>query len=135
MQIDPYLIFNGDCEAAFKLYEKVLGGQIEAMMTHEGTPAAGHVPPEWGKKIIHARMTVKGQVIMASDAPPEHFKTPQGFSVCIATDAAEGERIFKALSEKGTVTMPFQQTFWAYRFGMCTDRFGMPRMVNCEKGE
>ena len=45
MQINPYLNFKGQCEAAFKFYEKVLGGKIVAMLPHEGTPAAEHVPP------------------------------------------------------------------------------------------
>ena len=134
MQIEPYLLFDGDCEAAIKFYEKVLGGKIEAMMTHEGTEAAAHVPPEWGKKILHACLIVDGQRIMASDAPPGHFQKPQGFSVCLNIEKpADGDRIFKALSENGTVTMPFAQTFWAYRFGMCTDRYGTPWMINCEK--
>ncbi|MGZ5226984.1 MAG: VOC family protein, partial [Burkholderiales bacterium] len=69
MQINPYLLFNGQCEAAFKLYERVLGGKIDAMMTHAGTPAEAHVPPEWRNKIIHARLVVGDEVLMGSDAP------------------------------------------------------------------
>ena len=134
MQIDAYLLFNGDCEVAFRFYEKVLGGKIEAMMPHEGTEAAGYVPAEWGKKILHASMIVDGQRIMASDAPPGRYEKPQGFSVCLNIEKpAEAERIFNALADNGTVTMPFAQTFWAYRFGMCTDRYGTPWMINCEK--
>ena len=133
-QVDPYLLFDGRCEEAIKFYEKTLGGEIEAMMTHEGTEAAAHVPPEWGRKILHACLIVDGQRIMASDCPPGQFEKPQGFSVCLNIEkAADGQRIFNALSDKGTVTMPFSQTFWAYRFGMCTDRFGTPWMINCEK--
>ena len=64
MQLNPYLTFNGQCEAAFKFYEKCLGGKIEAMLTHEGTPAEQGVPPEWRKKILHARLTVGDQVLM-----------------------------------------------------------------------
>jgi PhnB protein len=72
MQLNPYLVFNGNCEAAFKFYEKVLGGKIEAMLPHEGTPAAEHVPPEWRNKIMHARLSVGDKVLMGSDAPPDH---------------------------------------------------------------
>ncbi|MGZ5118529.1 MAG: VOC family protein [Burkholderiales bacterium] len=134
MQINPYLLFNGQCEAAFKLYERVLGGKIDAMMTHAGTPAEAHVPPEWRNKIIHARLVVGDEVLMGSDAPPDRFQKPQGFSVSIQINKpADAERIFKALAENGTVQMPFEQTFWAFRFGMCVDRFGIPWMVNCEK--
>jgi len=134
MQLNPYLTFNGQCEAAFKFYEKCLGGKIEAMLTHEGTPAEQQVPPEWRKKILHARLTVGDQVLMASDAPPDRYEKPQGFSVSLNIDnAGEAERIFRALSENGSVQMPLQQTFWAVRFGMLVDRFGTPWMVNCEK--
>jgi len=131
MQLDSYLFFN-QCEAAFKFYAQVLGGKIEAMMTHAGTPAEEQVPAEWRDKILHARLVVGDQALMASDAPPGRYDKPQGFSVSIGlTDLPKAERIFNALAENGTVQMPFQPTFWAAGFGMCVDRFGIPWMVNC----
>jgi PhnB protein len=135
MQLNPYLFFNGQCEAAFKFYEKVLGGKIEAMMPHEGTPAEEHVSPEWRQKIMHARLVVGDKVLMGSDAPPDRTDgAMKGFSVTLGVDStAEAERIFNALANKGTVRMPIQQTFWAARFGMLIDRFGTPWMINCEK--
>jgi PhnB protein len=134
MKLNPYLTFNGRCEAAFKFYQQVLGGKIEAMMPHEGTPAAGHVPPEWRSKIMHARLVVGDTVLMGSDAPPAHQQDMQGFSVNIGIDKpADAERVFHALAEKGTVRMPIQETFWAARFGMLVDQFGTPWMINCEK--
>ncbi|HEY7039400.1 MAG TPA: VOC family protein [Methylomirabilota bacterium] len=133
MRVNPYLLFNGQCEAAFKFYADCLGGKIEAMLPHAGTPAEGHVPAEWREKIMHARLSVGEDVIMGSDAPPGHFEQPKGFSVTIQlTDPAEADRIFQRLSEGATVTMPIQQTFWAARFGMLVDRFGTPWMVNCQ---
>ena len=134
MQLNPYLFFNGQCETAFKFYAQLLGGNIIAMMTHAGTPAENQVPPEWREKIIHARMVIGDQVLMGSDAPPGHFQPPQGFSVSLMVDNAEdAERIFHTLAENGTVKMPLQKTFWAIRFGMLVDRFGIPWMVNCEE--
>jgi PhnB protein len=133
MQLNTYLVFNGQCEEAFKFYEQSLGGKIAAMFTHAGTPAAEHVPPEWLNKIMHVRLEVDDSVLMGSDAPPDRYKPPQGFSVNIAVEKPEeAERIFHALAEGGTVGMPLQQTFWAARFGMVVDRFGIPWMVNCE---
>jgi PhnB protein len=133
MQINAYLMFDGNCEEAFRFYERLLGGRVEAMMTHEGTPAAEHVPAQWRAKILHARMTIGDAVLMASDAPPGHFDKPQGFSINIAVeDRQEAERVFAALADGGTVQMPMQQTFWALRFGMVVDRFGTPWMVNCQ---
>jgi PhnB protein len=134
MTLNPYLFFEGNCEEAFKFYEKLLGGKIVAMMPHEGTPAETSVPPEWRKKIIHACMNVAGTMLMASDAPPPHSQKPQGFYVNIGvTTAEEAERIFKALEQGGKVTMAMAETFWAVRFGMVVDRFGTPWMVNCAK--
>ena len=134
MQMNPYVYFNGQCKDAFEFYERCLGGKVEAMLTHAGTPAEAHVPPEWRDKIIHARLAVNGQTIMASDAPPQHYHQPQGFSVALHyKEPAEAERIFHALSENGKITMPMQETFWALRFGMLFDQFGIPWMVNCER--
>nr|AUN36751.1 PhnB protein [uncultured bacterium] len=136
MQINPYLFFSGQCEEAFKFYAKVLGGKIKAMIPHEGTPAEGSVPPEWRKKIMHAYLEAGDAVLMGSDAPPEHFQKPQGFSVSVQiADPAEAERLFEGLSEKGKVTLPIGETFWALRFGMTVDQYGIPWMVNCSKPE
>ncbi len=134
MQMNPYLAFDGNCEEAFKFYEKCLNGKIEAMMPHEGSPIAKDVPPQWLKKIMHARLSFDGQVLMGGDAPPDHYKKPQGFSVSLSIkQPKEAERVFQALSDGGSVQMPLQETFWALRFGMFIDRFGTPWMINCEK--
>ena len=134
MQLSPYLFFNGDCEAAFKFYEECLGGKIEGMMTHAAAPAEQPVATEWRDKILHARMIVGDQVLLASDAPPGHYEKPQGFFVHVQMkDQAEAERIFRELSEGGSVKMPFEPTFWAAGFGMCVDRFGIPWMVQAER--
>lgn len=134
MQLSPYLIFNGDCEAAFKFYEKVLGAKIDCMLTHEGTPAAEQVPAEWRSKILHAHLSLGDQVLMASDMPPGRYSKPGGFSVNISVkDPNEAERIFRELSEGGTIHMPIAETFWSVRFGMLVDRFGIPWMINCEQ--
>jgi PhnB protein len=133
MQLNPYLVFDGRCEAAFNFYQKVLGGKIEAMLPHEGTPAEAHVPPEWRKKIMHARLVVGDKVLMGSDAPPDRYQAMKGFSVTIGlSDPAEAERIFDELAKDGIIHMPIQPTFWASRFGMLVDRFGTPWMINCE---
>lgn len=134
MLLQPYLNFDGDCEAAFRFYAEVLGGRIETMMTHRDSPVAADTPAEWQDKILHAYLKVGDAVLMASDAPPGMYSRPQGLYVSIGlSDPAQAERIFKALADGGTVQMPFEETFWAYRFGMLVDRFGTPWMINCEK--
>ena len=134
MQLNAYLNFNGQCEEAFNFYQQCLGGKIEAMVAHEGTPAAQHVPADWRKKIMHGRLNISGQVLMGADSPPDRYQKPTGFSVSLQIkDPNEAERIFHSLAENGKVGMPIQQTFWAARFGMLVDRFGIPWMVNCDQ--
>ena len=95
---------------------------------------ADQTPREWRDKIMHARLIVSGEVLMGSDAPPDRYEPMKGITVTLGVDEpAEAERIFNALSEGATVQMPIQQTFWAARFGMLTDRFGTPWMINCEQ--
>ena len=134
MQLNPYLMFNGNCEEAFKFYEQALGGKIQAMLPHEGSPMEQHVAPEWRKKIMHARMSVGDKVLMGSDCPPDRYEPMKGFTVTLSVeDPGEADRIFQALSPGATIGMPIQETFWARRFGMLVDRFGTPWMINCEK--
>ena len=131
MQLNTSLNFNGQCRAAFKFYEQCLGGKIQTMMTWGESPMADHVPAEWRDKIIHTYLIVGDGALLGSDAPPDRFEKPQGFAVTIQmNDVAEGERIFRAMSENGKVVMPFAKTFWSPGFGICVDQFGTPWMVN-----
>jgi PhnB protein len=103
------------------------------MHRHAGTPAESQVPPEWRNKIMHVRMSVGDHILMGSDVPPGHQETPKGFSVSLQVqEPADAERIFNGLAIRGEVRMPLAQTFWARRFGMLVDQFGIPWMINCE---
>ena len=134
MKLNPYLSFDGRCQSALEFYAKTLAGKVVMSMTWGESPMAKDMPPEWGKKIIHATLDVAGQTIGASDAPPDRYEKPQGFNVTLDFDKPEeAERIFKLLSENGAVTMPIQETFWARRFAMFIDQFGTPWMINCGK--
>jgi PhnB protein len=134
MQLNSYLMFNGNCEAAFKFYEQCLGGKITMMMTHKEAPSAENVSPEWHDKIMHACLELENRLLMGSDCPPGYFEPPQGFYVQVSvSDPDEAERIFHALAENGKVKMAITQTFWSARFGMLIDQFGTPWMVNCEQ--
>jgi PhnB protein len=132
MQLNLYLFYNGNCEAAFKYYEKVLGARIEMMLRAEEAPSDMPAAPGREKTSMHGRISIDGQVLMASDSPPDRFHKPQGFSVSLTIhDLADAERKFNALSEGGSLNMPFSETFFAKGFGMCVDQFGIPWMVSC----
>lgn len=134
MKWNTYIFFGGDCRQAFVFYAKALDAQIVAMIPHSGTPAADHTPADWQDKILHARLVKGDNVLMGSDAPPDRYDRAQGFNVNVSVeDPAEAERIFAALADGGTEIMPIGETFWAHRFGMLRDRFGIGWMVNCEK--
>ena len=133
MQIIPYLSFQGDCEAAFKFYERCLGGKTGAIFRYAGTPMVDQVPAGWNDKVMHGSFTVGDQVLMGADVAPDGYDAPKGFTLSIQIkSSADAERIFHELSEGGSVVVPIEKTFWAERFGMLIDRFGIPWAINCE---
>jgi PhnB protein len=95
---------------------------------------ADQFPAEMQKRIMHISLNVGEQILMGADAPPDRYQTPRGMTVSVQVkDKSEGEKVFNALAERGTVNMPFEKTFWSPGFGMCVDRFGIPWMVNTEQ--
>ncbi len=131
-QIHAYLSFDGNCAEAMRFYERVLKGQLKALLKNSETPAAEHVPPAAADRIMHAYLEFDGGALMAGDAmvgmPYEGMK---GISITLSyDDTAEAKRVFDALSEGGNVTMPWGPTFWAESFGMLRDRYGTPWIIN-----
>jgi PhnB protein len=105
------------------------------MIPFGDTPSGEHVPAEHRGKIMHARLHAGSQVLMGGDAHAgDSYEGVKGSSVAVQLDTpAEAERLFNALAEKATIVLPLTETFWAVRFGMLTDQFGVPWMINCEK--
>ena len=143
MTVQPYLFFAGTCEEAFHFYAKALGGSIVEMHRFKDMPPSppgddagcGGPSPEqlaaMGEKIMHVSLSVDGQIIMGSDNPKDAGEGFKGFSISLGFPSVKrGHQVFDALSKGATVTMPFGETFWAKGFGMLTDRFGIPWMVN-----
>ena len=134
MKAHPHLSFNGQCQEAFRYYEKHLGGKIVRLALYEGTPAEQHVPAEMRKQVIHAQIQIGDTTMMGADAPPGRYQTTHGIAVTLAVDTpADAERMFHALADGGEVHMAMEKTFFAEKFGMLRDRFGIPWMVICEK--
>jgi PhnB protein len=130
--LEAYLFFNGTCAEAMRFYERVLGGKIEMMMTHGEAPLANQMPHINRNNILHARLKVGAHALLASDwSAPAPFPGSSGFSMSMNYDTIEeSHRIFAALAQGGTITMPIQATFWSSAFGMLVDRFGVLWMVN-----
>ncbi len=134
MTLTPHLSFNGQCEVAFKFYERCLGGKITTMLTWGGSPMATQGPPEMEHQILHATLMIGDSMLAGADVPPGQYQKPQGFQVLIGIDdPVKGERMFNARAENGTVQMPFQKTFGATGFGVLTDQFGVSWEINCEQ--
>jgi PhnB protein len=134
MHINAYLNFNGRCEEAFKFYERVLGGKIQMMSRFEDSPMAQQMPADMRGKILHARILIGDTLIMGSDPPPDRVSPQKGFALSLQVKTGvEAEKLFHALAENAQIGMPMGKTFFAERFGMLTDRFGVPWMIVCEK--
>lgn len=136
-QAIPYLAFNGDCAEAMRFYEHVLGlgAKLEIMMSGADSPMAAQIPNEHAHRILHARLRFDdGSFIYAGDAPVHiPYDGMKGVTITMSySSVAEGETVFKALSEGGTVVMPFQRAFWAKSAGMLTDKFGTSWNINGE---
>ena len=136
MQMTAYVNFKGQCEAAFKFYERCFGAELGPIFRYGGSPMADQVPRDWPDKVMHGSVTVGGQVLMGGDVAPEQYEAPTGFSLSLnMSDESDAERIFHELAADGRVVMPLEQTFWAARFGLVVDRFGIPWQINCEASQ
>lgn len=133
-KIETYLTFNGNCADAMRFYEKALGGKMRTIMTHAESPMAAQTPKGSENRIMHAALELDGCMLLASDSMAgQPYEGMHGFSISLQLPTvADAKRVFEALSQGGTITMPLQKTFWSEAFGMLTDRFGAPWMVNVD---
>ena len=130
MKVQPYLYFDGRCEEALEFYKKTLGAEVICLMRFKENPQPEYNPPNAGEKVMHAAFRVGETELMASDGDCAGQTKFQGISLSLsAKDGAEAERLFAALGEGGQVQMPMSQTFFAERFGMVADKFGVSWMV------
>ena len=134
MRLLTYLNYGGNCEQALRFYEQHLGGKITVMMTHGQVPEPSNVPPESKNKILHARLSLGGTELLASDVPPERFQPMRSAYLSLSLDSTdEAERVYALLSEGGQIFMPMQETFFAQRFSMLRDKFGTSWMIIKER--
>jgi PhnB protein len=134
-QAIAYLAFNGNCADAMRFYERALNGKLEVLMSGADSPMAADIPKEFADRILHARLVLPGGgMLYAGDAPANiPYEGIKGVSIAVDyASVAEAEKVFAALGDGGQTSMPMQPTFWAKRFGMCTDKFGTPWIVNGE---
>lgn len=135
LQPIPYLSFNGNCADAMRFYERVLGGKLELLLRNADTPMAAQIPKEHADRIIHARLVLPGGVwLYAGDCPPQMaYAGIHGIALTLNYDTVEeATKAFNALADGGKVSMTLQPMFWAKIWGMLTDKFGTPWMVNGE---
>jgi PhnB protein len=135
LQPIPYLGFDGNCAEAMRFYEKVLGGSIKVMMSGAQSPMADKMPKEFANRILNAQLELPGGgFLFAGDAPPHvPYEGIKGVTLALNYNTVEeAESIFNALAEGGKVTLPFSPTFWAVKFGMLVDKYGVPWIINGE---
>jgi len=130
MKLHTYLNYGGNCEQAFRFYEKHLGGKIITMMTNSQQPGATNVSPELKNAILYAQLQLGETHIMGSDVSPDHFQPMRSVYLSLGVDtSAEAERIHALLADGGQIFMPMQETFFAFRFSMLRDKFGTSWMI------
>ena len=132
MKVQAYISYRGRCEEALEFYKKTMGAEVTGLMRWKESPdAAMKPPPGFEEKVMNASFRIGDTALMADDSPgdtPAEFK---GVTLVIETsDDADAKRVFTALAEGGKVTMALMKTFWTSSFGMLTDKFGVPWMVN-----
>jgi PhnB protein len=134
MRLNTYLNYGGNCEEAFRFYEQHLGGKILMMMRQGEAPGAKDQTPEQAKAILHARLSLGGADVLASDVPADRFQPMRSAYLSLTLGSTEeAERVYKLLSEGGEIFMPIQETFFAHRFAMLRDRFGTSWMLLHER--
>ena len=132
MNVQAYVTFGGRCEEALEFYKKSVGAEVTALMRWKESPdAAMKPPPGYEEKVMHANFRIGETQLMADDGLGDKAAEFKGMTLAIeAADDAEAKRVFTALGEGGNVSMPLMKTFWTSSFGMLTDKFGVPWMVN-----
>jgi PhnB protein len=133
MQVQPYLFFDGRCEEAVEFYRTKLGAEVETLMRFKDSPQPhqpGMIPPGAENKVMHTSLRIGDTTVMASDGRCQGQPSFQGFALSLtAANDVEADRWFGALSDGGQVQMPLGKTFFASRFGMVADRFGVSWMI------
>jgi PhnB protein len=132
MKLSVYLNYPGHCEQAFRFYEQHLGGTLSMLQLHGQQPEPSRLPPDWGTKVLHARIEIGGTVVMGADIPGAEPMRSAYLTLTLAT-AEEAERLYALLSEGGQIFMKMEETFFAKRFAMLRDRFGTSWMLLCER--
>ena len=134
MKVQAYVSFVGRCEEALEFYKKSIGAEVTSLMRWKESPdAAMKAPPGFEEKIMNAAFRIGETELMADDGMGEKTAEFKGMTLAIGVaNDAEAKRVFTALGESGSVQMPLMKTFWTSSFGMLTDKFGVPWMVNVE---
>ena len=131
--VQPYLFFNGRCEEAVGFYRSAVGAEVEMLSRFKDAPQPGMAQPGMEDKVMHASFRIGETILMASDGRCDGQPRFEGFSLSIdIRDEKEAESVFNALANGGKITMPLEKTFWAPKFGMLEDRFGVGWMVSVQ---
>jgi PhnB protein len=130
MIVQPYLFFDGRCDEAIEFYKKAIGAEVTMLMRFKESPEPAQVPPGADNKVMHAALRIGETTVMASDGNCQGKPSFHGISLSLtAPDVARADKLFAALADGGQVQMPLSKTFFAPRFGMVADRFGVSWMI------
>jgi len=130
MQVQPYLFFDGRCDEALEFYKKAAGASVGTLMRWRDSPDPQMRPAGNPDKVMHSQFNIGDATLFASDGRNTGQSKFEGFALTIVVKTeAEAEKLFAALGDGGSVTMPLGKTFFSPRFGMLTDKFGVGWMI------
>ncbi|MGH9423758.1 MAG: VOC family protein [Thermoanaerobaculia bacterium] len=133
MRLAHHLTFAGDCEEAFEVYSRILGGTLIGIRKYADTPLGAQMPTDWQQKIIFASLKVGDEVLHGTDHPPNQYRRPEGFYLSLhIREPEDAARIFHSLSNGGAVQVSLQKSFWSTHFALFVDRFGIPWEIDHE---
>ena len=131
--VQPYIFFDGKCEEAIDFYKGAIGAKLDMMMRFKEAPDQSQMQPNTGEKVMHAAFHVGTTQVLASDGHCAGKPSFQGFGLALnAKNDAEAEQLFTAVGNGGQVLQPLTKTFFASKFGMVADKFGIMWMVIAE---
>jgi PhnB protein len=130
VKLTTYLNFGGNCEEAFTFYQQHLGAKLQFLMRHSEVPGGSQAPPEWQNKVLHADLSIGGTSLLGADVSPDRFQPMRSAYMTLTFDnTPETERVYNLLAEGGDIFMPMDESFFAHRFAMLRDRFGVSWML------
>jgi PhnB protein len=132
-QVNPYLVFKGNCREAMNFYKDCFGGKLDIKTVGE-SPLAGQVGPHPNDAILHSSLEAKNVTLMGTDLYWSEFANGNAYHLSLECDSEkEINSLFTKLGDGGKVTQPLDMMPWGAMHGQLVDKFGKSWFFNYSK--